>query len=77
MTNKRFYKLITPDKEYLIRVYGAHHVAVSISGLEYVYREQRDKPILMTLSYALYLAKRVDNIPYYKHVTKVCKVVLL
>ena len=70
---KIWYKLHTPDKTYLLRCYGAHTVVVSVNGMSTAYKYTSSKPIIMTLQQALQIVKKGFALPYYKHVTKVCR----
>lgn len=70
---KIWYKLHTPNKTYLLRCYGAHTVVVSINGMTTSYKYTSSKPIIMTLQQALQIVQKGFAIPYYKHVTKVCR----
>lgn len=70
---KIWYRLHTPDKAYLLRCYGAHTVVVSINGMTTAYKYTSTTPIIMTLDQALQIVKKGFSLPYYKHVTKVCR----
>ena len=70
---KIWYKLYTPDKIFLLRCYGAHTVVVSADGMTTSYKYTSSKPIIITLQQALNIVKKAFSIPYYKHVTKVCR----
>lgn len=71
---KIWYRLHTPDKTYLLRCYGAHTVVVSVNGMTTAYKYISSEPITMTLQQALHIVKKGFDMPYYKHVTKVCKI---
>ena len=72
-----WYRLTTPEKVFLLRVYGQHKLAVTTNGMTTTYYHEQKKPIVMTLPFAMSIVRKLSPLHYYKHYTRCCKLEII